>query len=168
MRRCSLKYMLTISSLFLGILAYFCVLLGSLLGPAHLLVESAAEIGFQWDSCVLGWERPGLPVLSNFAGPIQHLRAAVFWTLGGKRCPQTSVLGKVFAGAPFWTFQAPCSSLTLAVFGRDKALLGVYLLAVSGLVFCFRRLRGRQVPCRFCGGADNDGHLFWDCPCPSS
>ena len=26
-------------------------------GPAHQLVESAAEIGFQWDSRQLGWER---------------------------------------------------------------------------------------------------------------
>ena len=34
-------------------------------GPAHLLVESAAEIGLQWDSRLLGWERLGLPVLSN-------------------------------------------------------------------------------------------------------
>ena len=25
-------------------------------GPAHLLVESAAEIGFQRDSCQFGWE----------------------------------------------------------------------------------------------------------------
>ena len=40
-------------------------------GPAHLLVESAAEIGFQWDSRVLGWVRPGLPVRGNLAGPIQ-------------------------------------------------------------------------------------------------
>ena len=22
------------------------------------------------------------------------------------------------------------------------------------------------MPCRFCGGADNDGHLFWDCTLP--
>ena len=41
-------------------------------GPAHLLVESAAEIGFQWDSRQLGWERLELPVLSNLAGPIQQ------------------------------------------------------------------------------------------------
>ena len=45
--------------------------------PAHLLFESAAEIGFQWDSRQLGWERLGLPVLSNMAGPVQHFRAAV-------------------------------------------------------------------------------------------
>ena len=42
-------------------------------GSAHVLVESAAEIGFQWDSRQLGWE----PVLGNSAGPIQHFRAAV-------------------------------------------------------------------------------------------
>ena len=23
-----------------------------------------------------------------------------------------------------------------------------------------------NVPCRFCGGVDHDGHLFWDCPFP--
>ena len=24
-------------------------------------------------------------------------------------------------------------------------------------------MKGQHVPCRFCGGADGDGHLFWDC-----
>ena len=46
-------------------------------GPAQLLVESAAEIGLSWCPLVLGWDRPGLPVLSMVAGPIQHFRAAV-------------------------------------------------------------------------------------------
>ena len=45
--------------------------------PAHLLVESAAEIGFVWSPVLVGWEPPGLPVSSNLAGPIQHFRAAV-------------------------------------------------------------------------------------------
>ena len=27
-------------------------------------------------------------------------------------------------------------------------------------------LRDKHVPCRFCGGDDSDGHLFWDCPFP--
>ena len=45
-------------------------------GAAHLLVESAAEVGFHLGPDVLGWERPGLLVLSNIAGPIQHFRAA--------------------------------------------------------------------------------------------
>ena len=25
------------------------------------------------------------------------------------------------------------------------------------------RVRGQPVPCRFCGGPDGDGHLFWEC-----
>ena len=45
--------------------------------PAHLLVESAAEIGFVWSPELVGWERPGLPVLSNSVGPIQHFWSAV-------------------------------------------------------------------------------------------
>ena len=32
--------------------------------------------------------------------------------------------------------------------------------------FLLSRVRGREVPCRFCGAPDNDGHLFWDCPFP--
>ena len=46
-------------------------------GPAHLLVESATEVGFHWDPDVLGWERPGLPALCTLAGPTQHFRAAI-------------------------------------------------------------------------------------------
>ena len=46
-------------------------------GPGHLLVESAAEIGFQWSSPELGWVRVGLPVLCHLAGPLQLFRAAV-------------------------------------------------------------------------------------------
>ena len=38
-------------------------------GPAHLLVQSAAEIGFRWDPEELAWDRPGLPLLSNLSGP---------------------------------------------------------------------------------------------------
>ena len=46
-------------------------------GPIHLLSASAAEVGFTWDPVDLGWSRPGLPLLSNLAGPIQHLKAAI-------------------------------------------------------------------------------------------
>ena len=46
-------------------------------GPVHLLHASAAEVGFEWDPHALAWVRPGLPLLSNLAGPIQHYRAAI-------------------------------------------------------------------------------------------
>ena len=46
-------------------------------GPFDLLTASAAEIGFLWDSDALAWSRPGLPLLSNLAGPIQHFKDAL-------------------------------------------------------------------------------------------
>ena len=46
-------------------------------GPIHLLSGSAAEIGFRWDPLSLAWSRPGLPLLCNLAGPIQHFRSAI-------------------------------------------------------------------------------------------
>ena len=46
-------------------------------GPIHLLSASAAEICFEWDPHALAWVRPGLPLLSNLAGPIQHFKAAL-------------------------------------------------------------------------------------------
>ena len=46
-------------------------------GPVHLLSASAAEIGFRWDPLALAWSRPGLPLLSNLAGPVQLFKAAL-------------------------------------------------------------------------------------------
>ena len=46
-------------------------------GPIHLLFASATEIGFRWDPLALAWSRPGLLLLSNLAGPIQHFKAAI-------------------------------------------------------------------------------------------
>ena len=46
-------------------------------GPIHLLSTSAAEIGFRWNPVALASVRPGLPMLSNLAGPIQHFKAAI-------------------------------------------------------------------------------------------
>ena len=43
---------------------------------------------------------------------------------------------------------------------RDKALLRSVMVGVSGMVFCWARVRGQLVPCLFCGAPDGDGHLF--------
>ena len=40
---------------------------GALVWPVHHLIKSATELGFRWDSCVLGWMRPGLPWLGLFS-----------------------------------------------------------------------------------------------------
>ena len=49
--------------------------------PFHLLIESAQEMGFAWDSAEEGWLTPGLPPLRMLAGPSQHYRAAFFGCL---------------------------------------------------------------------------------------
>ena len=35
------------------------------------------RLGSRWDPHSLAWHRPGLPLLSNLAGPVQHFRAAI-------------------------------------------------------------------------------------------
>ena len=46
-------------------------------GPVHLLLISAAEIGFAWDGDEGGWVWVSLPPLRMMAGPIQHFRNAI-------------------------------------------------------------------------------------------
>ena len=46
-------------------------------GPVHLLLISAAEIGFAWDSGEKGWIRVSLPLLRMMTGPLQHFRSAI-------------------------------------------------------------------------------------------
>ena len=33
--------------------------------------------GFRWDPDTLSWSRPGLPLLCNLAGPVQHFKDAI-------------------------------------------------------------------------------------------
>ena len=78
-------------------------------GPVHLLVESAAEIGFVCSPEMVGWAREGLPVLSNLAGPTQHFRAVI---LEGWRSKVSADLcaRRVFVGVLGWMLMVPCSS----------------------------------------------------------
>ena len=46
-------------------------------GPVHLLLTSAAELGFAWDVDEKGWVRPSLPHLRMIAGPIQHFFSSI-------------------------------------------------------------------------------------------
>ena len=46
-------------------------------GPVHLLLISAAEIGFAWDGDEKGWVRVSRPPSRMMAGPIQHFRTAI-------------------------------------------------------------------------------------------
>ena len=100
-------------------------------GPAHLLIQSAAVIGFHWDPLELAWCRPGLPLLSNLSGPLQHFRAAILGAWRDKVW-RIFVPGRVFVGVPRWILMVLCSYLTLTMFGREiKRCFGVSLLEVS-------------------------------------
>ena len=89
-------------------------------GPAHLLVECAAESRFQWDPRQHGWERPGLPVLSNLAGPIQLFRPAVLGAWRGKVAADQEGLSR----RPWLDFHGTLQLLNSDhVRERDKALL---------------------------------------------
>ena len=131
-------------------------------GAAHLLVESAAEVGFQRDPDVLGWERPGLPALSTLAGPVQHFRAAILEAWRNK-------VSAGFRVGPLLDFSGTLQFLTSSnVRERDKALLRSVLVGCVCVWngFLLSEVKGQQVSCRFCGGDDGDGHLFWDCTFP--
>ena len=46
-------------------------------GPVHLLLMSAADLGFAWDGAEKGWVRVSLPALRMMSGPVQHFRSAI-------------------------------------------------------------------------------------------
>ena len=124
-------------------------------GPVHLLVDSAAEIRCQWNYH-----------LSNLACPIRHFRAAVLeaWRV---TLLLIFVFGRLSVEARGSMFMVPCSSLTLTTFWREiRHCFGVFLLVAFWNGFLLGKVRGQPVPCRFCGGSDGDGHLFWDCTHP--
>ena len=86
-------------------------------GPMHALVVSARRIGFQWDSLTTRWDWPGLPGLSNLAGPIQHFKSAILdaWRV---RLLLICVLGEAFGVAPCLIFLVPICFLIPLMFVR--------------------------------------------------
>ena len=135
-------------------------------GPVHLLLQSASAIGFHWDSLELAWSRAGLPLLSNLSGPFQHFRAAI---LGAWRDAVSAELcaRKGFRGGPLLDIDGTLQLLNSDhVRERDKALLRSILVGGVWNGFLLGKVRSQDVPCRFCGGCDSDGHLFWDCTFP--
>ena len=127
---------------------------------------SAAEVGFHWDPDALAWFRPGLPLLSNLAGPIQHFKSALLDAWRNKVAADLCCR-KGFRGRPLLDIHGSLQLLNSShVRERDKALLCTIMVGGVWNGFLLGRVRSQAVPCRFCGAPDDDGHLFWDCPCP--
>ena len=69
-------------------------------------------------------------------------------------------------GARFWIFESLCSHFSLLMCEIEiRHCFGESFLGVFGMIF-FLEVQGDNVPCRFCGGPDGDGHLFWECSYP--
>ena len=135
-------------------------------GPVHLLFASAAEIGFRWDPVALAWSRPGLPLLSNLAGPVQHFRAAVLDAERNKVA--ADLCGREgFRGGPLLDVHGSLQLLNSShVRERDKALLRSIMVGCVWNVFLLGKVGRSPATCRFCGAPDGDGHLFWECTFP--
>ena len=111
----------------------------------------------------LAWSRPGWPLLSNLAGPVQHFRAAILDTwrnkVGADLCGRAG-----FRGGPLLDVHGSLQLLNSShVKERGKALLRSIMVGDVWNGFLLSQVRGQTVPCRFCGAPDGDGHLFWEC-----
>ena len=135
-------------------------------GPIHLLSASAAEIGFRWDPLALAWSRPGLPLLRNLAGPVQHFKAAILDAWRNKVSVDLCSR-KGFRGGPLLDFHGSLQLLNSShARVRDKALLRSIMVGSVWNGFLLRKVRGQDVPCQFCGAPGGDGHLLWECTFP--
>ncbi len=132
-------------------------------GPVHLLLLSAAEVGFAWDGAEEGWIRVSLPPLRMMAGPIQHFGAAILdaWRF---RIFSRLAERKGFWGVEFADFKGSLQLLNSPhLRERDKMLLRAILCGGVWNGFLLGKAKKEDVPCRFCGERDGDGHLFWEC-----
>ena len=122
-------------------------------GPVHLLLISAAEIGF-----AMGRGGEGLDTM--LSGPVQHYQSATFeaWQLNVRAQLADR---KCFRGAQFSDIPGSVQLLTSSLQRERVKMLSRYILCVWGVWNGFA-----EVPCRFRGEKDGDGHLFWDCTFP--
>ena len=139
-------------------------------GPVHLLLITAAELGIAWDGNEHGWVRVSLPPLRMITGPVQHFRSAI---LDAWRFQVFAWLSERqgFLGDEFADFHGSLQLLTSShLRERDKMLLRAILCGGVWNGFLLGKAKKEDVPCRFCGKRDGDGHLCWECafPPPSS
>ena len=76
---------------------------------------------------------------------------------------------KVFRGGPSLDIDGTLQLLNSDhVRERYRALLRSIFVGSVQNGFLLGKMEGQDVPCKFCGGRDSDGHLFWDCTLSTS
>ena len=102
-------------------------------GPVHLLLSSAASLGFSWDSDLCVWVRPGFPALCQVPCPFRFFRKAVWdaW--------RTKVAGDLsspasFRGGRYLDFRGSLE-LLFSPERRIKGFCVVFCLGVFGMDF---------------------------------
>ena len=72
-----------------------------------------------------------------------------------------------FLGVQFADFKGSLQLLiSFHLRERDRMLLRAILCGVVWNGFLLGQAKKDDVPCRFCGKKDGDGHLFWECTFP--
>ena len=94
-------------------------------------------------------------------GPIQHFRSAI-WQAWQHKEATDLCKRKGFRCGFGVDINGSHQLLVSSHFReRDKMLLRAILSGGVWNGFLLCKVKKEDVPCRFCGAPDNDGHLFW-------
>ena len=115
-------------------------------GPVHLLLISAAELGFSWDGAERGWVRVSLPPLRMMTGPFQHFYSSILYAWRFHVFAKLSER-KGFLGGEFSDFQGSLQLLTSShLRERDKMLLRALLCGGVWNGFLLGKAKKEDVP----------------------
>ena len=120
------------------------VVLGMVLFIFFLLV--LLRLVLRWNPDALAWSRPGLPLLSNLAGPLQHFKAAILDAWRNKVA--ADLCGrKGFRGRPLLDIHGSLQLfISSHVRERDKGLLRNIMVGGVWNGMLLGRVRGQAVP----------------------
>ena len=97
-------------------------------GPVHLLLISAAELGFAQNGAERGWVRVSLPPLRMMTGPVQDFYSAILDAWRFSVFLPSYLRGRGFLGAEYADFKGSLQLLTSShLRERDKMLLRAIL-----------------------------------------
>ena len=104
-------------------------------------------------SLMTRWDRPGLPGLSNLAGPIQHFQSAILDAWRNKVAADLCAR-RGFRGGPLLDIRGSHQLLNSShVRECDQMLLRSVMVGGVWNGFLLGKVRGQVVSCRFCGAA---------------